>query len=381
MQRVKAAGAVILGKTNVPVALGDWQSYNDIYGVTNNPYDLARTPGGSSGGSSAALAAGLGRALARLRHRRLAARARAFLRHLRAQADPQSRAAARLRCRPSSPLCRARSTCRWSARWPARAADLAALLDVIAGPDELDDGVGYRLALPAPRFTSLSQARVLVLTEHPLAPVDAPIAAALDRLAAELEKAGTRVSRASRLLPDFDLAARIYIRLLFAIVTARMPEEAAAPFIEAARGLSPEDPDLARDRAVGSTLAYRQWFADNGARQSLRAVWRAFFHDFDALICPVTPTAAFPHNFEGDQEARRIIVNGEARSYGENVVWPGVATLPGLPATAFPLGRTPAGLPFGAQAIGPWLEDRTTLELAKLIERDFGGFVAPEAWA
>ena len=58
--RVKAAGAVILGKTNVPYLLGDWQSYNEIYGTTNNPWDLGRTPGGSSGGSSAALAAGYG---------------------------------------------------------------------------------------------------------------------------------------------------------------------------------------------------------------------------------------------------------------------------------------------------------------------------------
>ena len=60
ISRVKDAGGVILGKTNVPLALGDWQSYNDVYGTTNNPYDLGRTPGGSSGGSSAALAAGYG---------------------------------------------------------------------------------------------------------------------------------------------------------------------------------------------------------------------------------------------------------------------------------------------------------------------------------
>jgi len=60
VKRLKAAGAVVLGKTNVPLVLGDWQSYNDIYGTTNNPWDTGRTPGGSSGGSAAALAAGFG---------------------------------------------------------------------------------------------------------------------------------------------------------------------------------------------------------------------------------------------------------------------------------------------------------------------------------
>ena len=89
VQRLKAAGAIIIGKTNVPVRLTDWQSYNDIYGTTNNPWDLGRTPGGSSGGAAAALAAGFVAAGARLGHRRLASRTGAFLRRLRAQTKPR----------------------------------------------------------------------------------------------------------------------------------------------------------------------------------------------------------------------------------------------------------------------------------------------------
>ena len=109
----------------------------------------------------------------------------------------------------------------------------------------------------------------------------------------------------------------------------------------------------------------------------MRAQWRAFFRDFDALICPISPTAAFPHDREPDQEARKLVVNGEPQPYLDMLFWPGIATLPGLPATAAPIGRTPEGLPIGAQIVGPWLEDRTTLALAGLIEREFGGFVPP----
>ena len=107
-----------------------------------------------------------------------------------------------------------------------------------------------------------------------------------------------------------------------------------------------------------------------------------FLPRFDALICPILPTAAFPHDHEPDQERRRLIVNGAEQPYVDLLLlWPGVATLPGLPATAIPVGRTSEGLPIGVQIIGPWLEDHTTLELARLIEREFGGFVPPPAFA
>jgi amidase len=136
---------------------------------------------------------------------------------------------------------------------------------------------------------------------------------------------------------------------------------------------------FAADQLRGATLSFRDWFADNARRQHLRAKWRVLFREFDAVICPISPTPAYPHDHNPDQDARRLIINGEARPYGLSGLWPGVATLPGLPATAVPIGRTPEGLPIGAQIIGPWLEDRTTLALAGLIEREFGGFVPPPA--
>jgi amidase len=116
---------------------------------------------------------------------------------------------------------------------------------------------------------------------------------------------------------------------------------------------------------------------DAGARAALRARWRTLFGTFDAVICPIMPTPAYPHDHSPDQDARRISIDGKDYPYSDQLAWPGVATLPGLPATAVPLGLSKSGLPLGVQIVGPHLEDRTSLRLAELIEREFGGFVPP----
>jgi amidase len=115
----------------------------------------------------------------------------------------------------------------------------------------------------------------------------------------------------------------------------------------------------------------------DGARARLRAQWRELFRTFDAVICPVMPTPAYSHVHSDDQESRRINIDGKDYVYPDQLAWPGIATLPGVPATAIPLGLSSEGLPVGVQIVGPWLEDRTPLRLAELIEREFGGFVPP----
>ena len=116
------------------------------------------------------------------------------------------------------------------------------------------------------------------------------------------------------------------------------------------------------------------------ARGHLRAQWRALFDSFDAVICPVMPTPAYPHDHSPEQEKRRIDIDGKEFVYSDQMAWPGIASLPGLPATAIPTGFSQEGLPVGVQIVGPWLEDRTPLKLAELIEREFGGFVPPPAF-
>jgi amidase len=257
------------------------------------------------------------------------------------------------------------------------AADLSLLLDVIAGPDPLDAGVGYKLALPPPRHTTLKDFRVLVIDGDPLLPADKDIRGAIERLAGNLAKAGVSVARQSPLLPDFAESSRLYMRMLMAFLGAFFPPEAIAGAQAGAVQLTADDKSLAAERLRGMTQSHRDWVLDDGARARLRAQWRELFGTFDAVICPIMPTPAYPHDHLPDQEARRIRIDGKDHVYIDQLAWPGIATLPGLPATAIPLGLSPQGLPVGVQVVGPWLEDRTPLKLAELIEHEFGGFVPP----
>jgi len=379
VKRVKAAGAVILAKTNVPYALGDWQSYNEIYGVANNPYDLARSPGGSSGGSSAALAAGYG-ALSLGSDIGGSLRVPAHFCGIFAHKPTYDLAPPRGHIPPGVPPLPGSVDLAVIGPMARTAKDLETLLDAIAGPDELENGVAYRLALPPPRHGRIADFGVLIIDSHPLSPTDESVAGPIRELAGRLEKAGASVARQSDLLPDPSAAARLYMRLLFATLAARWPAETRARLSEAAAKLEPSDHSLRAERLRGACATFQDWIMDHSQRLGLRARWRALFAEFDAVLCPVTQTPAFPHDHSNDQEARRILINGAPHPYLDMLIWAGVATLPGLPATALPIGRSPEGLPIGAQIIGPWLEDRTPLHLAHLIEREFGGFQPPPAF-
>ncbi len=377
VSRVKDAGGVILGKTNVPAGLADWQSYNDIYGITNNPYDLSRTPGGSSGGSSAALAAGYG-PLSLGSDIGGSLRVPAFHCGIYAHKPTFALVATRGHTPPAVPpipLDRDMSVLGPMARG---AADLSLLLDVIAGPDPLQAGVGYKLALPPPRHSALKNFRVLVVDGHPLLPASWEVRASIEKLAGQLEKAGARVARQSPLLPDFAESSRLYMRMLMAFLASFWPSEQYEGLRAAAAQLRPDDKSLAAERLRGMAASHRAWVLDEGARGRLRAQWRELFRSFDAVICPIMPTQAYPHDHSLEQEKRRINIDGTDYVYPDQLAWPGVATLPGLPSTAIPTGFAADGLPVGVQILGPWLEDRTPLKLAELIEREFGGFMPPQ---
>jgi amidase len=376
ISRVKEAGGVILGKTNVPLALGDWQSYNEIYGTTNNPFDLGRTPGGSSGGSSAALAAGYG-ALSLGSDIGGSLRVPAF--HCGIYAHKPTFALVPSRGHtpppmPPLPFDRDLSVIGPMAR---SAADLSLLLDVIAGPDPLEAGTAYRLALPPSRHRALKDFRVLLIDSDPVLPTNMAVRTAIEKLAANLAKAGVTVTRTSPLLPDFAASSRLYMRMLLSFLAASFLPEVYAGALAAAAQLAPDDISLGAERLRGIALSHRDWLMADGGRARLRAQWRELFKSFDAVICPVMPTPAYPHDHSPEQATRHINIDGKDYPYSDQLAWAGIATLPGLPATAIPIGLSPEGLPVGVQIVGPWLEDRTPLKLAELIEREFGGFVPP----
>jgi amidase len=255
------------------------------------------------------------------------------------------------------------------------AADLSLGLDVIAGPDAEANAIAYQLALPLERHGDLKNYRVLVIDTHPLIPTAAEVTLAIRGLMSRLETLGLKTGRRSPLLPVAH-AGKIYSQLLSSIFGAFLPLESYASTAEAAKALPASDDSLAAWRRRGTVLSHRDWIMADAARARLRQQWRSLFEEWDVVLCPPMPTPAFPHDHTPEQKDRVIDIDGKTYPYLDQVIWPGVATLVGLPATAVPIGLSPGGLPIGVQIIGPYLEDRTTLRFAELIEREFGGFVA-----
>jgi amidase len=255
------------------------------------------------------------------------------------------------------------------------AADLELLLDVIAGPDT-PAALGYRLALPPPRHDELQGFRVLVVDTHPLLPTGRDVAGAIDRWYDRLARTVGKVAGASSLLPDLAVGARTYMHLLSSAFAADLPAEDYRRAQDLAAALEPDDDSLEAMRIRGAVLSHGDWIRADRIREGHKQRWRALFREWDVVVCPIMPTPAFPHD-HSPKAARRITIDERDHCYGDQLVWPGVATLPGLPATAMPIGLSESGLPIGVQVIGPFLEDRTTLAFARMVERAVGGFVPP----
>lgn len=376
VQRLKAAGAIILGKTNVPTGLADWQSYNKVYGTTNNPWALARTPGGSSGGAAAALAAGfvpleLGSDLAG--SLRAPAHFCGVCAH-KPSLDLVPQRGAGYPDSPALPVVGDMAVCGPMAR---NAADLALELDALAGPDPLWAGVGYRLALPPPRHDKLGDFRVLVLDEHPLCPTANSVRGAVAGLADKLTKAGCKIVRSQPQQPNLARTTRNYAELLGAFFSRDTSADERVRYTAEAELLSPEDQSLRAYELRGVTTSHPEWIRATREREFLRAQWQALFQDIDVLLCPPMPTVAFPQDQSEPQTARMIDIDGKKVPYDDQMAWCAIATPTGLPATVTPIGRDEHGLPIGVQIVGGFLDDKTTIKFAELIEREFGGFTPP----
>ncbi|MFD9547447.1 amidase [Nocardia salmonicida] len=377
VSRLEAAGAVMLGKTNVPLGLRDVQSFNEIYGTTNNPWDHSRTPGGSSGGSSAALASGFG-ALSIGSDIGGSLRTPAHFCGIYAHKPTLGLAANRGMVAPPAPALPVDLDLAVVGPMARTARDLTLLLDVMAGPDPLTLGKAYELTLPPARHERLSDFRVLVLDEHPLIGTGSAVRAGVNRVADALVDSGARVERHSALLPDLTEAATIYMQLLFSGSGAGLPVEAYEHLRTQAAELSTHDQSLSATRLRGMVFTHRDWVEANNRRELHRHGWRQLFAEFDAVVCPITPTPALPHDHDPDLLGRHIDIDGTEYPYLDQLVWAGLATMPGLPATAIPTGLSPEGLPVGVQLVGPMFEDRTPLRLAELLEQKIGGFKAPK---
>jgi amidase len=369
--RLRGAGAIVFGKTNTPILAGDWQTTNPVFGRTSNPWDPTRSPGGSSGGSAAAVAAGftplelgsdIGGSI------RVPASWCGVYGHkpthgiipLRGHIPGPPGTLSEADLGVVGPLART-------------AEDLVLALDVLAGPSP-EHAVGWRLALPPPRRKRLQDYRIAAWLEDAEFPVDDGVRGVLEAAIDALRRAGVRVDDRAR--PGFGLGAvrETYAALVWPILMAGVPAETLD--------------DLAGTHASGTFhggawLAqharglHRTWLAANESRARYRAAFRAFFAEWDALLMPVTAVPAIPHDDTDPMWRRTIRVNGTTRPYFDLFAWIAPATACLHPATAAPVGRTADGLPVGVQIVGPYLEDRTTLDVAGRLAEVVGGFVPP----
>ena len=377
VQALVDAGAIVLGKTNVPLYSGDFQSYNDIYGQSNNPWDSAKTPGGSSGGAAAALTAGLcglelggdlGGSI------RIPAHFCGIYGHKPSYGIVPQKGhippppgiflgehAISVDIMAVGPLARSIE-------------DIELAMDIIAGP-EPSDRRAWSVKLPVPRKSSLKEYKIGLWMDDPACEVDAAVGDALQAAVDQLAKTGAAISETH---PEIDFAGsyEVFLNLNAAVMGAGVPNKMFKKWVETAETLTPEDKSYMSNQIRGATQRHRRWIEQNGMRELLRQKWADFFKTYDVLVCPPTILPAFPHD-HGYIFDRILTVNGKDRPYMDIMGWSGLASLAKLPATVLPVGRTPQGLPVGMQVIGPYLEDRTPIHVARLIGEIIGGFTPP----
>ncbi|NKB56662.1 MAG: amidase [Alphaproteobacteria bacterium] len=375
VERLKAAGVVLFGKTNVPLNLADFQSYNEAYGTTNSPWDLKRIPGGSSGGSAAALAAGLcgfesgsdiGGSIRNPSHYS------GVFGHKPTWGliPPRGHALPGYLVQPDlsvvGPLARG-------------AADLEAGVLAMAGPDELD-GVGLKLDLPRPRHTTLGGYKVAAWTNEASAPVNQDVQDRVAKVAKTISDAGGTVDFDAR--PDFEPAAAhdIFHTLLWSAMAARTPDADFAEMLKAASELASDDQSPGAKMLRTQTITHHDHYTAHNKRMFLRWAWDAFFKEYDVLIAPIMATPAFEHD-HGPMGKRTIMIDGAERPYFEQLFWAGLAVCCYLPSTVIPTGPNADGLPIGIQIIGRQYGDLETIGLAKLLEAEGYAFTPPPGYA
>jgi amidase len=365
---------VVFGKTNVPVDLADWQSFNPVYGTTNNPWDLARTPGGSSGGSAAALAAGL-------TGLELGSDIGASIRNPAHYCGvwghkptwgmvPMEGHELRPRHGPDSmDICVAGPMAR-------SAFDLELALEILAAPLSAMTPLGRVPVAWRTRGTPPRRCRVAVIHDDTWAEVDASVQQALRELVSWLQRQGVVVHEDARPVDSAE-THHTYIHLLRAATGAVCSDAMYARALERSSAFAPDDQRYPAWHFRGNTMSHRTWVQIDETRAKLRNQWAAFFEQHDFLICPTATTAAFERNERGERWERMIPVNGKPQPTTDALFWAGYPGLVGLPATAVPLGLSAQGLPIGAQIIAPAFGDIDALRFAQWLEREYRAFVPP----
>ena len=378
VQRLAAAGANVFGKTNVPIRLADFQSYNEVYGTTHNPWRVGSTPGGSSGGSAAALAAGLtgleigsdiGGSIRNPAHFCGVFGHKPTWNLLPMRGHALGGLLTPTDISVIGPLARS-------------AHDLETALNVLAGPDLLESaGLALQLkGLPAKGSADDRALRIAVWSSDTLSPVSRAVAERVNAVARALAAEGATIDDKAR--PEFSAehSHQLFMGLLTSAMSGRLPDAEFARVLAKADGLDPADTSPGAMQIRWQTLRARDWARLNEQRTRLRWGWQRFFERFDFLLAPIMPTSAFAHD-QADPALRSISVDGVAYPYFSQTFWAGLAGLGQLPATVVPTGPDADGLPIGVQIIGPAYGDLRCIHLAQRLEAMGFAFKPPPGWA
>jgi amidase len=364
---VRGAGAVVWGKTNLPIYAGDMQSYNEVFGTTANPWDAERTPGGSSGGSAAALAArftplelgsDIGGSI------RLPAHMSGVYGHKPSYGIVPAHGQI-----PGPPGTLSQADLAVAGPMARTVADLELALGLLSGPDRWNRPA-WRLELPPPRAQAPGL-RVASWFADESCPLDPEVAAVLGGFLDQLDGAGYRVER--EVTPGFDLtkAADRFYALLAAALSGGYGAAQVDEFALAAG----DDPVAVTKRQTG--MRHRQWLSHNESRLQLRRRFETFFESHDILLLPVMPCVAIRHDHSEPMAARVATTERGPRPYWELNRWMAPAGACYLPATVVPVGVAASGLPVGVQIVAPYLHDRTALAFAAAAEAIVGPCPTP----
>jgi amidase len=366
--RLREAGAIIFGKTNLPIYAGDLQSYNEVFGTTNNPHDVSRTPGGSSGGSAAALACGftplelgsdIGGSI------RLPSHMSGVVGHKPSYGIVPAHGQI-----PGPPGTLTLADLAVAGPMARTVGDLKLGLDLMAGPNRWEHPA-WRLKLPPPRRRTLKRYRVAAWLDDPACRVEPEVRELLEKAALTLAEAGVRIDHEAR--PGFTLEK--VAETFGALLQAALAGGVAKDKLEEYANTVGDTPAAYTRRLLA--MRHRQWLSYNERRLQMRKRWEEFFTKWDAILLPVMPCAAIRHDHSEPMASRTALVGGEQRPYWSLTTWMAPAGVCYLPATVVPVGRLSNGLPVGIQIVGAYLEDRTTLDLADNLLGLVGGCPRP----
>jgi len=373
VSRLRAAGAVILGHTNVPLFAGDWQSYNKVFGTTNNPWNLERTPGGSTGGGAAALAAGLsylsigsdlGGSIRMPAHfcgvygHRPTLNLVPIRGHI--PPPPGTPPSPPTDLAVAGPLARS-------------AADLKMALEVLGGPD-MDEAIAYKWSLPPARKDRLSDYRIGYMGDDPLCPLSSDVKEVIVQTIESVRNANTHMEEGwpQGVNPDSQYDA---FRYLLAAAFAQLLQDDKVENIRILAARPDNSFDTVQARAW--TDPHKHFQTASYARMAARVAWRDYFRIHDVFLMPTLFLPAFPHDHSHPIYGRKLQTPEGPRNYEELMFWVSFAALAGLPATTAPVGLTREGLPVGLQIVGPYLEDATPIDVAEKLADVVGGFQPP----